>query len=147
MVERGVCTSECTCLTSADLICEDGKPPLQFSVPVPDYPYFHPKDCSIISDVIGMSNCRSYSIFDPASAAWIFTTLSRKVKSGTTLYLRSRDVTVCPGLGAPEALGSPSKKRALSITESSLPHRLQKRPSTAISDEELAFLYTCEDYN
>jgi hypothetical protein len=102
-------------------------------VPVPDYPYFHPKDCSIISDVVGISDCKAYSIFDPASTAWTFTTLARKVKSGTTLYLRSRDVTICPGLDLPEAPGSPSKKRALSVTESSTP---KKRFSGVIVDEE-----------
>jgi hypothetical protein len=112
---------------------------LQFSVPVPDYPYFHPADSTIISDVIGIANCKTYSFFDTAHGTWTFTGLARQVKAQTTLLLRSRDVTTCLGLDnndSGELSRRLSKKRALSVTHTDATSHMSKRVSQATSDDE-----------
>jgi hypothetical protein len=93
---------------------QDGKPPLDFTVPVPQYPWFHPKDCAVISEVIGPSNCTIYGAF--VAGHWTITSLAQNVKIGVVLNLRSRDITHCPGLDDLVEESSEVSKRSTKIS-------------------------------
>jgi hypothetical protein len=121
------------------LLQQDDQPPLKFLVPAPEYPYFHPKDSSIISDVIGLSNCKNYSFFDTTTGFWTFTSLPQRVKARATLYLRSRDVSICPGLDYQGGKSVPvmhSKKRALSVANDDTAAHVTKHLLVAVSDDK-----------
>ncbi|KAF8205738.1 hypothetical protein K438DRAFT_1818422 [Mycena galopus ATCC 62051] len=85
-------------------------PAITFSVPVPNYPWFHPKTCPTITTRLSSLNisCDSYEILDTTlnpleststdTDKWVTTGSATKVKADMTLYLRSPGVETCPGL-------------------------------------------------
>jgi hypothetical protein len=86
-------------------------------VPVPGFPWFHPKDCPAISEVVGLANCKIYGAL--VGDNWTITQLAQEVRHGAVLNLRSRDVVDCPGISIlPKLLlsGSSSRKRSLSTS-------------------------------
>ncbi|KAJ7032848.1 hypothetical protein C8F04DRAFT_1105978 [Mycena alexandri] len=99
---------------------------LTFSVPVPNYPWFHPKACTTITSrlsPLGLS-CDVYEILDTVlnplettsehDDEWINVGSAAKVKANITLYLRVPGVDCCLGLRP-----STPRKRALSQGEDS----------------------------
>ncbi|KAJ7232058.1 hypothetical protein C8J57DRAFT_1250718, partial [Mycena rebaudengoi] len=65
---------------------QDGDEPLKFIAPVPFFPFFHPKDCLAITQIIG--DVQSYTLFLP-EFGWMITAAAQKVKPDQTLYMRS----------------------------------------------------------
>ncbi|KAJ7510387.1 hypothetical protein B0H11DRAFT_2216188 [Mycena galericulata] len=74
---------------------KDDCPPETFIVPLPNFPYFHPKDDVAITTVVGEQNCRTYSVLDGVD--WVTTSTAQTVKPGSTICFRSLGVTVCTG--------------------------------------------------
>lgn len=92
--------------------------PLEFIVPVTGFPFFHPKDSTTLTEVLGIETCKSYGHFIRQSGIWTITSLPIKIKADTAiLQLRSRDVTICPDLDVEHGHGSLYRKRTLSVTE------------------------------
>jgi hypothetical protein len=89
MVDRG--TSDILKVDTSKLnpSVQDDKPDLSFNVKVPNYPFFHPADSTLISEVIGASNCKPYAVFNQEEGVWTITELAQKVKPNDVLQLRS----------------------------------------------------------
>ncbi|KAJ7485508.1 Lecithin:cholesterol acyltransferase-domain-containing protein [Mycena latifolia] len=87
-----------------------GQGPKIYSVPVPNFPWFHPKDCSEITARLGGKPLASFEYLDTVAQPlelsseqddeWITTSLALKVKPGMTLYVRTGNVQTCVGLRA-----------------------------------------------
>ncbi|KAJ7075122.1 hypothetical protein B0H15DRAFT_1027253 [Mycena belliarum] len=98
----------------------DNTPPSTFSVPVPHFPYFHPKDDLSIRTVVGEPNCRTYAVLDlikhnqhavDAAQDWVVTSAAVKVKADTILCFRSLSVTVCTGGPLTQYIPTINKRR------------------------------------
>ncbi|KAJ7770705.1 hypothetical protein B0H16DRAFT_1516303 [Mycena metata] len=122
----------------------DDERPHIFSVPVPAFPYFHPKDCETITKKLGIP-CASYDILDVTphlleitleeDDEWITTSTATLVKPNTTLYLRSPTVRRCLGLrvrkrAISEVPHSPTQSR-----DSSTPSPTKRPRSTPLAEE------------
>ncbi|KAJ6513120.1 hypothetical protein C8R45DRAFT_1068176, partial [Mycena sanguinolenta] len=83
---------------------QDDTEPLSLVVSVPTYPYFHPKDCKAITDLVGLDRCSVFGYWD--KSRWIITDAPIEIKSNSTLNLRSSHVKTC--------LNGPTAKRRLS---------------------------------
>ena len=57
--------------------------------------FYHPKDCAMVSSIIGADKCTNYGVFDVENHVWVTTNLPQKVHDRATLYLRSIGVTQC----------------------------------------------------
>ncbi|KAJ7492054.1 hypothetical protein FB451DRAFT_1165233 [Mycena latifolia] len=73
---------------------KNNEPAEAFSVSVASFPFFHPKDSAPIVAFVGDTNTRNYAYW--AGTRWMRTDSAVTVKAGSTLYLRSADVTICP---------------------------------------------------
>ncbi|KAJ6494509.1 hypothetical protein C8R45DRAFT_927688 [Mycena sanguinolenta] len=83
---------------------QDNTESIALAVSVPTYPYFHPKDCALITALIGQESL-TYGYWD--GLRWITTNVPMEIKSSSTpLYLRSAHVKTCSG--------GPTAKRRLS---------------------------------
>ncbi|KAJ7020692.1 hypothetical protein C8F04DRAFT_1087737 [Mycena alexandri] len=111
---------------------------LTFSVPVANYPWFHPKACTTITSrlsALGLS-CDHYEILDAVlnplettsedDDEWINIGSATKVKANMTLYLRAPGVDRCLGLRP-----TMPHKRVLSQGEDSFTSGPPKTPSPA----------------
>jgi hypothetical protein len=99
---------------------------ITFFVPVPNYPWFHPKACTTITSRLSVLDlsCDNYEILDVVANPlettsededeWVMTGSATKVKPNMTLYLRSPGVDCCLGLRP-----TTPRKRALSEGEES----------------------------
>ncbi|KAJ7018048.1 hypothetical protein C8F04DRAFT_1278324 [Mycena alexandri] len=116
-----------------------------FSVPVPAFPYFHPKDCETITTKLGIS-CVSYDILDVTphllettleeEDEWITTSTATLVKPNTTLYMRLPTVQHCLGLR--------TRKRAISEVPDSPTQSLA--PATPSPTKRLRSTPIAEEY-
>ncbi|KAJ7481126.1 hypothetical protein B0H11DRAFT_2233038 [Mycena galericulata] len=107
------------------------KGPITFSAPVPNYPWWHPKDCITITDRLNLP-CEAYERLDTTdhllattseeSDEWITSRGPIKVKPDMTLYLREPGVDTCLGL-------RPLRKRVLSDPQESGPSSSTPSPS------------------
>ncbi|KAJ6618294.1 hypothetical protein B0H10DRAFT_1947679 [Mycena sp. CBHHK59/15] len=124
-----------------DSVFQDNEHPLLFNVPVPAFPWFHPKDCSTITTKLALP-CVSYDILDPTQSLdtttedddeWVTTSMATKVKPGMTLNMCSPHVKICLGLRTLTPLSTP-RKHVLSVPEAvtptpTLPKSLPGTPS------------------
>ena len=87
---------------------------MSFTVSTPEYPYFHPKDCETLVQVLGLGVCTTYGVYDRKSKKWTITSLAQKVIIGSKLLLRSAHVTACSVDDTPSF--GPSKRAASPIS-------------------------------
>lgn len=100
----------------ADICDKDGVSPLNFTVPVTAYPFFHPRDSPTLSEVLSADAIKAYEYFDASAGSWTITPLPIRIKVDMkVLQFRCRQVTICPDLEFDHARGSLSRKRSLSI--------------------------------
>ncbi|KAJ7221444.1 hypothetical protein GGX14DRAFT_388612 [Mycena pura] len=107
------------------------KGPITFSAPVPNYPWWHPKDCVTITDRLNLP-CEAYERLDTTEHLlattseeydeWITSRGPIKVKSDMTLYLREPGIDTCLGL-------RPLRKRILSDPQESGPSSSTPSPT------------------
>ena len=124
---------------------QDDKPDLSFNVNVPNYPFFHPADSTLISEVIGASNCKIYAVFNQEDGVWTITELAQKVKPNDVLPLRSRDVTCCPGVDMGRRPVAGQKRRLTMESEQQMHVRIKRKGTDVIeisSDDELRHFFS-----
>ncbi|KAJ7464325.1 hypothetical protein B0H11DRAFT_2240721 [Mycena galericulata] len=74
---------------------KDDTPPHSFVCPVPNFPFFHPRDDVAIVTIVGEEKCNPYNVY--LNGEWTITTSPQRVKANDTLCFKSLDVTVCKG--------------------------------------------------
>ncbi|KAJ7116820.1 hypothetical protein C8R43DRAFT_1112902 [Mycena crocata] len=103
---------------------QDDTEAVTLKVSAPAYPWFDPKLCETLRELIGIDNCLRYVYWD--GHHWVYTDVAVKIKGGKhELYARSRDVTKC--IGGPE----PTSKRRLSDDPLETPTPSRTRLSTS----------------
>ncbi|KAF7966025.1 hypothetical protein HWV62_40461 [Athelia sp. TMB] len=94
-----------------DSLLKDFEDPKEFTVPVPTFPFFLPKSCAVLTDVLGSDQCSLFEHYQ--DGRWIITPGPLKINADKKLLqCRTRNVTHCLGLI------DNSKKRSLSISSS-----------------------------
>ncbi|KAJ7196444.1 hypothetical protein C8J57DRAFT_1546732 [Mycena rebaudengoi] len=98
---------EASCMIKVKWWFSDNDRPHFFSVPVPSFPWFHPKDCPLITQKVGLP-CLFFDLLPVSTQSlesssleddeWVSTAVAVKVKPDDILYMRSPNVTVCIGL-------------------------------------------------
>ncbi|KAJ7510343.1 hypothetical protein B0H11DRAFT_2415430 [Mycena galericulata] len=74
---------------------KDDTPPHSFVCPVPNFPFFHPRDDVAIVTIVGEEKCNPYNVY--LNGEWTITTSPQRVKANDTLCFKSLEVTVCKG--------------------------------------------------
>ncbi|KAJ7212738.1 hypothetical protein C8J57DRAFT_1539076 [Mycena rebaudengoi] len=120
---------EASCMIKVKWWFSDTDRPHFFSVPVPSFPWFHPMDCPLITQKVGLPclffdllpvSTQSLESSSPEDDEWVSTAVAVRVKPDDILYMRSPNVTVCSGLRRPQRNKRPLSPESRPISQSNI---------------------------
>ncbi|KAJ7723853.1 hypothetical protein DFH07DRAFT_783459 [Mycena maculata] len=108
---------------------DDNQEGIALIVAITTFPWFHPKDCQPILELIAPGTCLTYGYWDHQEREWVLTNSAFEIKGSSTIFLRLSHVRNC--------IGGPRPKRRLSDVSVDTPSPIRIRGASSSAQPKI----------